>query len=47
MSNLQRYRAADLSELMDKIVKNSIGMDDYFDRFWNTQETTSNYPPYN
>ena len=47
MANLQRYRAADLSELMDKIVKNSIGMDDYFDRFWNTQETTSNYPPYN
>ena len=47
MANLQRYRAADLSELMDKIVKNSIGMDDYFDRFWNTQETTSNYPPFN
>ena len=47
MANLERYRSADLSELMDKIVKNSIGMDDYFDRFWNTQETTSNYPPYN
>jgi len=26
-------------------MKNSIGMDDYFDRFMN--ETTSNYPPYN
>ena len=47
MANLERYRSADLSVLMDKIVKNSIGMDDYFDRFWNTQETTSNYPPYN
>ena len=47
MANLERYRSADLSVLMDKIVKNSIGMDDYFDRFWNTQETTSKYPPYN
>ena len=46
MSNLTRYRSADLSQLMDKIVKNSIGMDDYFDRFWNLQETSSNYPPY-
>ena len=45
MANLQRYRSADLPELMDKIVKNSIGLDDYFDRFFN--ETTSNYPPYN
>mgnify|MGYP003145299838 CR=1 FL=1 len=47
MSNLQRYRSADLSQLMDKIVKNSIGMDDYFDQFWNVREQTSNYPPYN
>ncbi len=47
MSNLTRYRSADLSQLMDKIVKNSIGMDDYFDRFWNLHETSSNYPPYN
>ena len=45
MANLQRYRSADLPDLMDKIVKNSIGLDDYFDRFFN--ETTSNYPPYN
>lgn len=48
MSNIQRYRAADLPDLMDKIVRNSIGMDDtYFDRFFNLHETTSNYPPYN
>jgi HSP20 family molecular chaperone IbpA len=32
---------------MDKIVKNGIGMEDYFDRFFNLQETNSNYPPYN
>ena len=47
MANLQRYRAADLPELMERITRNSIGMDDsYFDRFLNLQQT-SNYPPYN
>nr|BDD46066.1 hypothetical protein 37 [bacterium] len=34
MVNIQKYHAADLPQLMDKIVKNSIGMDDYFDRFF-------------
>ena len=47
MGNLTRYTAADLSQLMDKIAKNSIGMDEYFDRLFNLHETTSNYPPYN
>ena len=47
MGNIQRYRSADLPDLMDKIVKNSIGMDDYFDRFFNLHETQTNYPPYN
>lgn len=47
MNNLTRYHAADLPQLMDKIVKNSIGMDDYFDRFFTQHETQSNYPPYN
>ncbi len=47
MGSIQRYRAADLPDLMDRIVKNSIGMnDDYFDRFFNT-DASSNYPPYN
>ena len=46
MTNITRYNAADLSTLMDRIVKNSIGMDYYFDRFWN-QDHKSNYPPYN
>ena len=43
--NIQRYSAADLPSLFEKISKNSIGMDEYFDSFWN--QTTSNYPPYN
>ena len=47
MSNILRYRAADLPELMERITRNGIGMDDYLDRFFNLHETTSNYPPYN
>ena len=45
--NIQRYSAADLPALMDKITKHSIGMDEYFDRLFALHETTSNYPPYN
>tara|TARA_B100000579_G_scaffold57535_1_gene41139 strand:- start:15866 stop:16303 length:438 start_codon:yes stop_codon:yes gene_type:complete len=47
MTNIQRYRAADLPELMERITRNGIGMDDYLDRFFNLHETQSNYPPYN
>ena len=43
--SIQRYRAADLENMMDRITKNSIGLDDYFNRFFN--ETVTNYPPYN
>ncbi len=46
MGNLARYHAANLPELLERIQKNSIGMDDYFNRFWES-ETPSNYPPYN
>ena len=46
MTNIQRYHAADLPELMDKITKNSIGLDDYFNDFFKLN-TTSNYPPFN
>ena len=46
MSTLARYHAANLPELLDKISKNSIGMDDYLNRFWD-DTTISNYPPYN
>ncbi len=47
MTNLSRYTSADLPTLMDRITRNSIGMDEYFDRLFNLHETTSNYPPYN
>ena len=47
MTNLMRYTAADLPALMERINKNSIGMDEYFDRLFNLHETTTNYPPYN
>ena len=47
MTNLARYTAADLPTLLDKITRNSIGMDEYFDRLFHLHETTSNYPPYN
>ena len=46
MTNLARYHATNLPDLFDKITKNSIGMDDYLNRFWE-MDTTSNYPPYN
>jgi len=44
MSTLMRY---DLPTILDKITKNTIGMDEYFDRILTLHETTSNYPPYN
>ena len=47
MTNLTRYTTADLPTLLDRITRNSIGMDEYFDRLFNLHETTSNYPPYN
>ena len=45
MSNIQRYTANNLSELMDKIARNSIGLDSYIDQVWGT--TAQTYPPYN
>jgi molecular chaperone IbpA len=47
MNSLQRYHSANLPDLVDRINRNSIGLDDYFDRFFNLHETQSNYPPYN
>ena len=44
MTNLARYRAADLPALMDKINKYGIGLDSYFDQFFSYNEN-SNYPP--
>ena len=49
MTNLatSRFTTADIPALMDRISRNTIGMDEYFDRLFNLHETTSNYPPYN
>ena len=46
MTNLARYPAANLPELMETIRRNGFGMDDYLDRFFN-ETRTENYPPYN
>ena len=44
-SKIQKYRAADLRNLMDTVFTNSIGLEDYFQNF-NTIEP-QNYPPFN
>ena len=46
MTNLARYHAANLPEVMESIRRNGLGMDDYLDRFFN-EARTENYPPYN
>ena len=46
MGNIQRYHSADLPSLMEKINKNSIGLDNYLESFFDFP-TQSNYPPYN
>ena len=47
MTNLARYHAANLPDLFDKITKNSIGMDEYLNNFFNSDFPQSNYQPYN
>lgn len=47
MTYLTKYTASDLPALMERISRNSIGIDEYFDRIFNLHETSSNYPPYN
>lgn len=44
-NELQKYRSSDLPDLLDKISRNSIGLDNYLDQFFNIP--SSNYPPYN
>ena len=44
---LAKYNAANINQLLDRINRNSIGMDEYFDRLFTLHETTTNYPPYN
>ena len=47
MTNLMKYNAANMNQLLDRINRNSIGMDEYFDSLFNLHETATNYPPYN
>jgi len=47
MGTLARYHAENLPELMERIRRNGIGMDDYLNRFWDDTSTSNNYPPYN
>jgi HSP20 family molecular chaperone IbpA len=47
MGNLARYHVENLPELMERIRRNGIGMDDYLDRFFNVPSQQQNYPPYN
>ena len=47
MTTLMKYNAANLSQLLDRINRNSIGMEEYFDRVLNAVDASSNYPPYN
>ena len=44
---LMKYNASNINQLLERINRNSIGMDDYFDRIFTLHETTTNYPPYN
>ena len=47
MTDLMRFNASDLPALLERLNKNSIGMDEYFDRIFKVHESTQNYPPYN
>ena len=47
MNDLMKFNAANINQLLDRINRNSIGMEDYIDRIFTLHETTSNYPPYN
>ena len=47
MGDLTRYNAANMNQLLERINRNSISMDEYFDRLFKLHETTTNYPPYN
>ncbi len=45
MSVLSRYNSANINQLMERLQKNTIGMDDYFDRVFGVE--AQSYPPYN
>ena len=47
MTDLMRFNASDLPALLERLNKNSIGMDQYLDRLFKVHESAQNYPPYN
>ena len=47
MTDLMRFNASDLPALLERLNKNSIGMDEYLDRLFKVHENAQNYPPYN
>lgn len=47
MSNIEKYRAASLPDLIDRINKNALGWDQSFNQFWESNTFGGNYPPYN
>jgi len=47
MTDLTRYGASNIDQFLDRVHRNSIGMNEYFDRLYTLHETNTNYPPYN
>ena len=45
MSTLARYNTSNINQLMDRLQRNTIGMDSYFDHLFSHE--AQNYPPYN
>ena len=45
MTTLARYNSANINQLMERLQRNTIGMDNYFDRIFSYE--AQNYPPYN
>ena len=42
---LTKYNSANINQLMERLQRNTIGMDNYFDRIFSYE--AQNYPPYN
>ena len=45
MSYLTKYNSANINQLMDRLQRNTIGMDNYFDHIFSHE--AQSYPPYN
>ena len=45
MSYLSKYNSANINQLMERLQRNTIGMDNYFDRIFSYE--AQSYPPYN